>query len=442
MHCFELNIKEAVESRGLLRKDEPVVAALSGGADSIALLLALHTLGYQCVAAHCNFHLRGEESDRDEKFAAAFARSLGIEIRIRNFDVLAYEKEHGVSTEMACRELRYEWFERLREEVAAQAIAVAHHRDDNIETMFLNLLRGTGIAGLVAMNYRNGYIVRPMLDISRNDVELYLKDKRVDYVTDSTNKLNEFKRNRLRNVILPMLREYFPDADTTISHTIANLRENAVIYNRAIEIDASVYRETGGINIARMAETYPAPGTLLFEMLHPLGFTKTQVNNILSSVEKSGLTFLSPRYVASLNRGKLIVNKLAEAQDEVVHEVDIAPGRYSFPVNMSVETLTPSSFSPGRDNNAIYLDADVLNGNPRFTLRHWRKGDRISPYGMVGTKKLSDIFSDAKLAISEKNSVWLLTRDDVILWVVGLRASRHFAVTDKTKNIIKLSVSL
>lgn len=439
MANFEKKIKLSIHKHNLLHHDARVIVAFSGGADSVALLHSLHSLKYDCIAAHCNFHLRGEESDRDELFATDFAKQLGIKILVKHFDVTEYEKQHGISTEMACRELRYEWFEQMRQEYKAQAIAVAHHRDDNIETMFLNLLRGTGITGIAAMNPINGYIVRPMLDISREEIETHLANNNLRFVTDSTNLINDFKRNKLRNIILPIIRKHFPDADTTISNSIANFRENAIIYNQAIKNDASRYQNDNTINIAEIIADYPAPATLLFEILHPLGFSQTQINDIVSSATKSGRKFLAQGHTAILNRGKLEVTEIAKKNDEEF-PISLTPGTITHPIPLTFENISHDEFKP-TETNALFLDATVLDGEPSFKLRRWHKGDRLAPFGMRGSKKLSDIFSDAKLSLTEKENIWILTRNDEILWVVGLRASRHFAVTAETSSIIKITAT-
>lgn len=189
-----------------------ILAAVSGGADSVALLRVLAALGCNCIAAHCNFHLRGDEADRDEAFVRKLCHDIDIELRCTDFDVEAYKKSHGVSTEMACRELRYDWFERQRAALGCSVIAVAHHRDDNIETFFLNLVRGSGITGLAGIKPCNGKIVRPLLGSSRDEIINYLKTLGQDYVTDSTNLENDYARNKIRNVMLPEISRLFPSA--------------------------------------------------------------------------------------------------------------------------------------------------------------------------------------------------------------------------------------
>lgn len=440
MDKFRFKIQEALKSRCLVSDDSRVLVALSGGADSVALLDVLVALGYECVVAHCNFHLRGEESNRDCDHAVALAESLGVEIHVKDFDVPAYESQYRVSTEMACRELRYEWFEQLREAIGADVIAVAHHRDDNIETFFLNLLRGTGIAGLTGMAYRNDRIVRPMLDCKRVEIEQYLSDRHLDYVTDSTNLQNDFKRNRLRNVILPMLEEQFTGASDAIATTIANLQGNEEVYRTRIYEIERRYKKENIVDVAQLVADEVGAETLLFELLRPYGFNATHVHDIVASIDQSGKRFYSGRCVALLDRGRLILSDESQGNDSEEYIVDLSENINS-PIDLAVSIIeNDGDLSLKTDVNKVFFDAEILSCDAVFKLRHWQQGDRLAPFGMKGTKKLSDIFSDAKLSLDDKSRVWLLTRNDEIVWVLGIRASRHFAVTETTKRVLQIEI--
>ncbi len=439
MSRLEQNIKDCITRNGLLDDGATVVVAVSGGADSVALLNVLVSLGYHCIVAHCDFHLRGEESERDRRYVKSLASRYGVECRVVHFDVPAYEKEHGVSTEMACRELRYGWFEQLRNECGASAIAVAHHRDDNIETFFLNLLRGTGIAGLSGMSPRNGYIIRPMLDCTRAEIEEYLNDCGIDYVIDSTNRLNDFKRNKLRNIILPVLREQFPGADNAIAATISMLRDNESVYLDAIVDKDKEYRKGNRIDLKNLLRSENNPVVVLFEILRPFGFNATHARDIVASADLSGRRFYSNAHVALLNRGELVVLlRDCQCDDTDEYVIDLSSSVDApLKLGVAIEKCSEKNVKPV-DSGTLLLDASVLDGNPHFMVRRWRKGDRIAPFGMKGSKKVSDIFSDAKLSLDEKAKVWVLTRNDEILWVVGYRASRHFPVTSCTQNVLEI----
>ncbi len=431
-------VAENILRYNLLESDKCVVVALSGGADSVALLSVLSRLGYCCVAAHCNFHMRGEESNRDEAHAAKIAGQFGVEFEVVHFDVDAYKKKHKVSTEMACRELRYGWFEQLRREYKAQAIAVAHHGDDDVETMFLNLLRGSGIAGVSAMRWKNGFVVRPMLNVPQGDIKDYLSVNSIDYVVDSTNNENEYKRNRLRNEVLPLLKDAFPEAGVTLLKSLRFLKENRDMYASAIAEAMTRFRKGNVIELSRIVREYVSPRTLLFEMLYPLGFNLEQVEDMVEVVDGSGQKFFSSQWVAVLTRGKIQLREIGEYenQDEE-YVVDLSKGVES-PIKLQVEMISREDFSPQRIQSEMYLDESVLEGNPRFVLRRWREGDRMKPFGMRGTKKLSDIFSDAKLSVAEKKRVWILERNGIILWVVGIKTSNNFRVNDATQRILSV----
>ena len=243
---FLNKVKAFIDSDCGIDASVPVLVALSGGADSVALLRVLLELGYDCRAAHCNFHLRGDESNRDECFVTELCQLLGVKFDVKHFDVPYYMKEHGVSLEMACRELRYEWFEQLRLEHGCQCIAVAHHSDDNIETFFLNALRGTGIAGLTGMKPRNANVVRPLLCVSRNEILEWLESLHQDFVTDSTNLENDARRNRLRNVVLPTIYSEFEGSKDSLLKTIENMTRCNDLYNESVGVMRNIVSEREG----------------------------------------------------------------------------------------------------------------------------------------------------------------------------------------------------
>ena len=229
---FKQRIQRYIEDQGLLHSYNKVLVALSGGADSVALLRVLHCLGYSCECMHCNFHLRNAESDRDEEFVRDLCQKLDVRLHVKHFDTCAYAGNKGISIEMAARELRYSWFEEMRSSIGVDAIAVAHHRDDSVETLLLNLIRGTGINGLKGISPKNGFIIRPLLQESRQSIESYLQGIHQDFVTDSTNLQDEYIRNKIRLNILPLMNEINPSVAQTIFETSQRLTEVANIYNR------------------------------------------------------------------------------------------------------------------------------------------------------------------------------------------------------------------
>lgn len=434
-------VGETIRRYGLLDRSRPVLVALSGGADSVALLAALCELGYNCVAAHCNFHLRGDESTRDMRFVEQLCERLGVDLSVTHFDVARRMAATGESVEMACRSLRYERFDKLLDTFGAQAVAVGHHCEDNVETFMLNLLRSTGIAGLCGIRYRNGIVVRPLLDATKQQILDYLAARRLDYVTDSSNLSNDYRRNRLRNVVLPAIEEQFPGAGKAILKTVANLSDNRLVYDKAIAAYATNCRAANGvIDLVKLAdEATDAAPVVLYELVRRAGLSRSQADDIMAAPMRSGLFFEGDGGGYELDRGRL--TPVGSLTAEVSGEYEVSLSRDILkPVNIAVTQGDIASFRPVADARVAYLDAAALEGDRRWTLRHYRRGDRLEPFGMKGTKLVSDIFNDAKLSASQKRAVWLLVCDDVIVWVVGLRASRRFIVTPETKRYIRLEL--
>lgn len=401
-----------------------VLVALSGGADSVALLSLLLEMGYTCRALHCNFHLRGRESDRDETFVRDLCTQLGVPLEVEHFNVESYRHAHGGSVEMACRDLRYEWFGKRLSVTGAQAVAVAHHRDDNVETLLLNLLRGTSINGLTGMepyDHRN-HVARPLLCISRVDIENYLAEKGLSFVTDSTNTQSIYRRNFLRNEILPALRRVFPDADSRIADTIGNLRQNAAFYDESAGRAIAAVTDDEGIDVAALAESQPVHAPLLlWHHLRHTGLSMTQAANIIERHHISGLTFITRSGTLLLNRCHLRMtngNCPPKLKIEVVSREDV-----------------DFSCCPG----IAYFSPEILNHH--ISVRTWQPGDRIRPWGMKGTKKLSDIFSDAKIALDRKHAIAVVTADDEIVWVAGLRNSSLFPLSDNDDQAVEITIT-
>ena len=302
---IEKTVEKFIELNDLLDKQRKLAIALSGGADSVCLLLLLTKLGYQCDAIHCNFHLRGEESQRDESFVRQLCKTFAIPLHIKDFDTHQYAADHKISIEMAAREQRYTYFETLRKELSAQSIAVAHHQDDNVETLLLNLIRGTGLHGLCGIRPRNAHIIRPLLCLSRQEILSYLSEQHQDYIIDSSNLNNEFSRNKIRLNVIPLLQQINPAATQNIITTIENLNEAEKIYNYTLsEYDAhcvSTNGETLHISIEHLLRCI-SPISLLHETLSPLGFNRSQAKDILAAIHKTGKTFQSPLYTLYVNR--------------------------------------------------------------------------------------------------------------------------------------------
>ena len=297
-----------INRENLLKRGRKVVVACSGGADSIFLLHILNKLGFDLVVAHCNFHLRGEESDRDEIFVREFCEKEGLHLLTQHFDTVGYANENKLSIEMAARELRYSWFEVLRLQFDAQSIAVAHHSDDSIETILLNLLRGTGLKGICGIRPKNGYIVRPLLCINRKEIEEYLKGEGIDFVTDSTNLENEYTRNKIRNIVMPILREINPQIDSVMLSNAENFTAAESIYRSVIEKEkSSVVAVTDDSYIVdlKAVEKFVEPFTLLYECLKDFSFHPATIQTMLTA--EGNTVFKTGKHTARKEKGRLIV---------------------------------------------------------------------------------------------------------------------------------------
>lgn len=432
-----------ISTRHLLQKGEKVILGLSGGADSVALLVVMQELGYDCVAAHCNFHLRGEESNRDERFCRELCDKMNVKLLVNNFDVHSSRKATGESVEMACRTLRYEWWNSLLQSGEGSVIAVGHHKEDNVETFFINMLRGSGLNGLKGMLPKSGNVIRPLLSVSRLEIEQYLTSKSLDYVNDSTNAENEFRRNKLRNIILPELERLFPGAMDSVSRTISCLQDNYNLYNDCIEGLREKYVSSDkGINLSKIVTDEPHARMVLFELMSPLGFNMTQVANILSSFteegycQASGRKFVSSVTTMLLDRGYL--RPVHTSGDTYLHEprnVSLSDKPFSSLI-ISKEEFDKMKNSHTLHSNSLYLDVKILDTPHDFSIRRWRSGDRFSPFGMKGSKLLSDLFNDCKMPVDVKETIPVLLCDDKIIWVIGIRSSRDFAVTSDTKQVL------
>ena len=467
-------IKQYIGKNNLLQPNDKIIVGLSGGADSVVLLSVLHNLGYKCVAAHCNFHLRAEESDRDEWFAADFAASLSVPFFKKDFDTNAVAKERGISIEMAARDLRYEWFEELRKNENAQAIAVAHHQDDSIETLLLNLIRGTGIKGLAGIKPRSGFVVRPLLCVSKAEILQYAQTENIPFVNDSSNSLPEFTRNKIRLQVIPLLKTLNPSIDEALTQTMYNLNEAAKIYDAEVEkFKETVFDEkTGHISIS-LLKTFPSPETLLFELLKDFGFGKEIVFEIYKAIDsQSGKEFYSSTHRLVKDREVFLLLPIEDAEEKtyLIQSDDV--GILEVPFRMKISSCVIAraearsnpplpqplhkrerSISPplgeleGVDcfawrlamtTNEAYLDKDKLHFP--LILRKWQPGDKFIPFGMKGFQKLSDFFNNNKISKPEKEKIWLLLSGEDIVWVVNHRIDNRFRIDENTKTVCVLKL--
>lgn len=428
---IEDKVRLGLRCCGLRAGESRLGVALSGGADSVALLAALRSLGYTCEALHCNYHLRGDESDRDCRIALAAASATGAGWHVADMDVEARTRATGESVEMACRELRYGWFASMCAELRLSAVAVAHHRDDRVETFLLNATRGTGLRGLASMRRRRDIYIRPMLGCKRHEIEEYLRKRGLSYAVDSSNLTDDYMRNRVRHHVLPALERVRPDALDRLSDTIDRLDDTRTLYDHMVRRMRDIYvGQDGTIDLDRLITAEgDASAQLLYEFVSPYGLGMDHVRRIMSASGESGRRF-GPLL---LDRGRLVVSRISGTEQS---DQEWIPGEPP----LTVTEIRRHDFAPERDPLTIYLDAGAFaDSSARWMIRPWRKGDRLRPFGMKGSRLVSDILSDAHYSIDRKKQVRLLTRGGIIIWVIGLRASDHFKVTDHTERIVKIT---
>lgn len=428
-----------------LAPEARLLVALSGGADSVALLLALHELGYQVVALHCNFELRGTESDADEAFCRRLCRKAGIPLNVKHFRTRSYAQRHTISLEMAARQLRYEWFGQVASELAAEGICVAHHRDDNIETLLLNLVRGTGIRGITGMSPRseqgNLVVLRPMLSLSRQEIEEWLEERGQTWVTDSTNlQADAAQRNLVRLRLLPLLEEMNPRVRETLAADIQRFREAEVLYDKAVGEELQRLQTAENcVDISRL-KTADAPRAVLQEWLHPFGFNSHQINEIFEGLDgESGKVWRSATHRLLRDRGRLVLESQEGGAEEVVLPLE---GFFeaSPEVRMIIrrQPVDAASFAIPRDHRTACFDLEKLE--LPLTIRRAHEGDRMQPFGMEGSRLVSDILTDRKLSLFEKERQLVVLSGERIVWIVGQRVAAGAEVDDSTRHAMTLTL--
>ena len=422
-------VERYIEKHKLLKPSELYIVALSGGADSVALLLLLKNGGFNVHAAHCNFHLRGEESDRDEAFCEQLCADENIPFHRAHFDTREYADLHKVSIEMAARELRYRWFEQLRQDIGAAGICVAHHRDDSVETVLLNLVRGTGLRGLTGIQPRNGHILRPLLCVSRAEIEAFLAEKGQKYVTDSTNLETDVQRNVVRLEVLPLLRKLNPAVVENIQRTAENLAESQQVLN-------TIVANIDNVKTLELSELdkYGSSEYLVFEWLKKYGFNGDQVRQILDA-ETGRVVSSAMGYDVLKDRGRLIVEPALEPfrpmriPEEGTYVLD---GKTRFSVRKKTVYVS-------KEPHVATLDAAKVSFP--LTVRRVEEGDCMQPYGMKGKKLLSDLMTDLKMTVFEKRrQLVVVDSQGVVLWAVGLRVAGFAAVSTTTSEVLEFSL--
>ena len=451
-------IKRFIASEHLLRVDALYLVALSGGADSVALLLCLKELGYRVEAVHCNFQLRGEESMRDERFCEELCQRENIPLHKVHFDTQSYADLHKVSIEMAARELRYHYFFQLKEALKAEGICVGHHKEDSVETILINLVRGTGLSGLMGIRPRKNDIIRPLLCVTRHEIEDYLRRHASTFVTDSTNLVDDVVRNKIRLNVLPQLVEINPsvtdailttanhlsDVEAIVQESLKEALEKAVSFiNSVTQVSSnSLSSEPFQLDLS-VVRVFPSPAYLLFYILKPLGFSSSQITEMVSHLDgQTGQLWYSSTHELTHDRGFFMVLPREEGEPRTL--VIPETGRYVYDEQLSLRlterTLAPSS-TVSFSKNPTIVDLDASSIRFPLTLRRVAEGDRFTPLGMRGSQLVSDFLTNLKRNRFEKrNQLVLLDATGTILWVLGLRINDHFKLTSQSSSCLRIEI--
>ncbi len=433
-----------VAQNELFGHDDKILLTVSGGVDSMVMMSLFAASGYRFGVAHCNFQLRGQESDEDEALVAEQARRYDVELFNRRFDTQGEMERTGESMEMAARRLRYTWFRSLCDEHGYNVIAIAHHINDSIETFFINMLRGTGLRGLTGISVQAGRIVRPLMFATRKDILDYATAHRIPYREDSSNRSTKYLRNKVRLGIVPMLREINPQFTTVMRRNISRLTDAQTFIDRSVElIRRDAMTEQGGLytlHVDRIDASLPL-GYVVYEILNSMfGFKGDTVDALCHALQQNntGRRFYSREWVATIDRGRIVIGRIAD-EDTCMTQVEQGVLRsycgssvlhYEYcDIDMIDSVTTP--------DNVALVDADKL----RFplTLRRWQQGDWFVPFGMSGRKKVSDFLIDAKVSMAEKSRQFVLLSGDDVVWLVGRRADDRFRLTRQTENVLKIT---
>ncbi len=446
-----------IREQKLFRQDENILLAISGGMDSMVMLDLFHRAGFRFGIAHCNFSLRGKESDGDAKFVKSAAKKYKVPFSQKKFKTEQYAKESGLSIQMAARKLRYDWFEEIRSENGYDFIATAHHLDDQIETFFINLIRGTGIAGLHGILPENGRLIRPMLFAFREDVEKYARENHLHYREDSSNQSLKYTRNQIRHQLIPVLQTIQPAFASSITETINKIRNFEMIGQAVVTRNRNLLFQQEDnqirIEIRQLKKLVPLKAHV-YELLSPLGFNSRVIDNLLDALDSGHeKTFFSPTHQLIKDRKNLIITGIRDAgcgmrdagcgirdagcgmrdkNEEFVIEAGVKRIESPVKLKFNIKKLSPDFIIPTTSDVAS-LDYDRLEFP--LTLRKWQAGDAFNPFGMNKKKKLSDFFNDKKFTLTEKENTWILLSNNQIVWVIGQRIDNRFKLTTKTKII-------
>ena len=412
-----------------------LLLATSGGIDSMVMLALCHQLKLDIRVAHCNFQLRGDESDQDEKFVKSQCEKLDILFFVNHFETKKFAEAQNLSIQVVARNLRYDWFNTLLINYNYDYIVTAHHLDDSLETFLINFTRGSGLDGLIGIPNQNGNIIRPLLPFSRSEIETFAKENGIQFREDSSNASYKYLRNKMRHAVIPVLKEINPSLLTSFENTISNLKQAQSLVNDASQM---VYKqvvseeETIKITISKLL-TYQNHKAYLYQWLTEYGFTDWDAVYDLINAQ-SGKQVFSEKYILLKDRNQLILFPKQNETESMHFSVTKDQKEVKFPLKLSFCNVEDISVEP---TNTIFVDEEKLHFP--LKIRKWQEGDLFFPFGMDGSKKLSKYFKDEKYSLLDKSNIWLLCSDNQIVWVIGKRQDERFRVTKATTKILKIN---
>jgi tRNA(Ile)-lysidine synthase len=431
------NFTDFIEQNKLFEPDSKILAAVSGGMDSVLMAHLLKAAGFNFGIAHCNFRLRGDEALADQQFTKRLAEHLDVPFHTIDFDTKKYAAEKKISIQMAARELRYQWFDQISQQTGYDTIALAHHQNDAIETILLNLTRGTGIAGLHGILPKNGSLVRPLLFLKREEILDIVNSNGLEYVEDSSNTSLKYARNKIRLEVIPKLKELNPALESTFEHNLKHLKNLEILLEQKLdELKKGlfvIHDEAIHLPLEAVKKLYPQ-SLLLFGLLQEYGFNETTVEDIISALDKHpGRVFESTGFLLVLDREKLILTKKQAISSDALL---INEGRHEAHYdNYRLSILHDNSPLIIKDNPmAVSIDTELLVYP--LMLRHWQQSDQFYPLGMKTRQKLSDFFIHQKVPLHEKSQIPLLVNGNGdIIWIGGYRPDERYKVSTKTKKV-------
>jgi tRNA(Ile)-lysidine synthase len=438
-----------IQDQNLFQKDDYLLLAVSGGADSVTLCELCFQAGFHFEIAHCNFQLRGEESERDEKFVHQLAEKYRAKVYVKKFDTKNYADENKISIQVAARELRYQWFEELLKSDDQHStfniqhstyLLTAHHANDNIETLLMNFFKGTGIKGLQGIVPKQGKIIRPLLFAKREEILSFIEENTLEFVEDSSNDSDKYTRNYFRHQLIPSIQKVFPQVEENLLSNIGRFKEIEILYQQSIDLHKKKLLEQKGneihIPVLKLLKAKPLK-TIVFEIIKEYGFTSHQTEEVVNLLKsESGKYISSATHKIIRNRNWLIIAPIntLEADHILINkndsEIDFAIGK------LKIRRLAgrPTTLS----TSEFIATIDAKNISFPFLLRKWKQGDYFYPLGMQKKKKLSKFFIDQKLSLTEKEKIWVIESDKKIIWIIGKRIDDRFKITDKTTDVLSI----